>query len=221
MPAADHLIDQYGYDIARAVLSTDAIASLCQALKSLDHDGVRRRGGNAYAARNLLTYCDEVRERSCSDPLLGLARSTIGEGARPVKATLFDKMPDANWAIRWHQDQVIAVRVRIEVDGFGPWSIKAGVPHVRAPAAVLERMVALRIHLDDCDADNGCLQVIPSSHRAGQLSPEDAAAWRAVCGGGLRRPCRRRGAVETVDIAPVIPGDAAGASPCRACRVCR
>ncbi len=174
MPAADHLIDQYGYDIARAVLSTDAIASLCQALKSLDHDGVRRRGGNAYAARNLLTYCDEVRERSCSDPLLGLARSTIGEGARPVKATLFDKMPDANWAIRWHQDQVIAVRVRIEVDGFGPWSIKGGVHHVEPPADVLDRVLIVRVHLDGCDGENGALRVLPGSHRGGVASRRPA-----------------------------------------------
>lgn len=36
---------------------------------------------------------------------------------------------------------------------------------VRPPATVLERMLALRIHLDDRDADSGALRVIPGSHR--------------------------------------------------------
>ncbi len=31
-------------------------------------------------------------------------------------------------------------------------------------------MVALRLHLDDCDESNGALQVIPGSHRIGRLT---------------------------------------------------
>ena len=73
----------------------------------------------------------------------------------------------------WHQDLTIAVRERREVAGFGPWSTKAGIPHVQPPAEVLERKVTLRIHLDRCGPDNGPLRVVPGSHRGGRL---DAAA---------------------------------------------
>jgi hypothetical protein len=56
---------------------------------------------------------------------------------------------DANWKVAWHQDLTIAVRHRIEVPGFGPWSVKDGVPHVRSPIESLEQMLTVRLHLDD------------------------------------------------------------------------
>jgi ectoine hydroxylase-related dioxygenase (phytanoyl-CoA dioxygenase family) len=40
-------------------------------------------------------------------------------------------------------------------------------------------MVALRIHLDDADEAHGALRVIPGSHRAGRLSPDQVNEWVA------------------------------------------
>jgi ectoine hydroxylase-related dioxygenase (phytanoyl-CoA dioxygenase family) len=85
---------------------------------------------------------------------------------------LFDKPPEANWKVPWHQDLTIAVKEKRDTPGFGPWSIKAGVLHVQPPVAVLETMLAVRIHLDDCDESNGPLRVIPGSHLLGRLSTE-------------------------------------------------
>ena len=58
----------------------------------------------------------------------------LGQGARPVRAILFDKSPAANWALGWHQDRTIAVRARADVPGYGPWSRKAGLQHVEPPS---------------------------------------------------------------------------------------
>ena len=55
---------------------------------------------------------------------------------------------------------------------FGPWSVKDGVPHVQAPAEYLEQMLAVRLHLDDADEENGALRVLVGSHRLGRLSAE-------------------------------------------------
>lgn len=65
-----------------------------------------------------------------------------------------------------------------EVPGFGPWSLKDGIPHVQPPSSLLERMITLRIHLDDCDASNGALKVLPGSHREGKLAPVQIKSWR-------------------------------------------
>jgi ectoine hydroxylase-related dioxygenase (phytanoyl-CoA dioxygenase family) len=70
----------------------------------------------------------------------------------------------------WHQDVTIAVKARVEVDGFGPWSTKQGVQHVQPPDYVLQKMLSVRIHLDDCPSTNGALQVIPRSHRSGKVA---------------------------------------------------
>jgi hypothetical protein len=53
--------------------------------------------------------------------------------------------------VSWHQDVTIAVRARGRSAGVRPWSVKDGVPHVQAPAELLEQMITLRLHLDDCD----------------------------------------------------------------------
>jgi ectoine hydroxylase-related dioxygenase (phytanoyl-CoA dioxygenase family) len=42
--------------------------------------------------------------------------------------------------------------------------------HVQPPVAVLEQMLAVRIHLDRCGPDNGPVRVIDGSHRHGRLS---------------------------------------------------
>jgi ectoine hydroxylase-related dioxygenase (phytanoyl-CoA dioxygenase family) len=102
--------------------------------------------------------------------VVNIARAFVGDGAKLVRSLFFDKIAEANWKVAWHQDRTIAVRRRIEADGFGPWTIKAGVPHVQPPDSVLENMIALRIHLDDTNELNGALRVIAGSHRMGRLS---------------------------------------------------
>jgi hypothetical protein len=104
------------------------------------------------------------------------ARAVLGPAVRPVRAVMFDKTATANWAVGWHQDRTIAVRVRRNAPGFGPWTLKAGVPHVEPPFEILAGMITLRLHLDDCDADNAPLLVAPGSHRLGRVPAPDAVA---------------------------------------------
>ena len=56
------------------------------------------------------------------------------------------------------------------VPGYGPWSQKAGIVHVQPPVEVLQRMISLRLHLDDADDANGALFVLPGSHCLGILN---------------------------------------------------
>lgn len=98
-----------------------------------------------------------------------VVRSKLGKDARPVRAILFDKRADANWALGWHQDRTIAVAERVEVEGFDHWSVKSGLQHVEPPFEIIEKMVTLRAHLDPCGADNAPLSIIPGSHRLGRL----------------------------------------------------
>lgn len=99
--------------------------------------------------------------------------SVVGRELTAVKATLFDRTAELSWRVQWHQDRVIAVREKMDVDGYGPWSTKLGVPHVEPPASVLEQMIALRIYLDDSRADNGPLRAIAGSHSFGKLSEQE------------------------------------------------
>ena len=93
-------------------------------------------------------------------------------GLKPVRSLLFDKTPQANWPVAWHQDRTITVRERHDVEGYGPWTFKNQIHHVEPPAELLDQMVTLRIHLDDVGSDNGPLSVVPGSHREGKIPPE-------------------------------------------------
>ena len=81
-----------------------------------------------------------------------------------VKAIYFDKTPESNWYVTWHQDIVINVKAKIETDGFTGWTKKEGVHGVSPPEEILKDIVTIRIHLDDTDEANGALKVIPGSH---------------------------------------------------------
>ncbi|WP_338112864.1 phytanoyl-CoA dioxygenase family protein [Sphingomonas gei] len=106
----------------------------------------------------------------------------LGGEVRPVRAILFDKHEANNWALGWHQDRTIAVKARADVPGYGPWSVKAGMQHVEPPFAMIERMVTLRVHLDDVPEDNAPLLVAPGSHRLGRILEADLSAVVERCG---------------------------------------
>lgn len=167
-----------GFALITDVVPLDHLHTLLAALEAAeDSAGVRRRE-SVYAIRSLLEAVPAVRELARSSQVRALVEPVLGDDAFAVRGILFDKTPDANWKVAWHQDLTIAVRERREVEGFGPWSEKAGVVHVQPPAAVLERMVTVRLNLDPCGPANGPVNVIAGSHRHGRLPADEVRRRR-------------------------------------------
>lgn len=167
--------DQNGFDRLPA-LSAKSVAELLNNLEIF--------ASNKAGTRFLLRDSKAVRHLAASSPLLSIAQEVLGAHAMPVKAILFDKTIETNWYVTWHQDLTIAIKKRIDLPGFGPWSKKEGIDHVQPPAAVLENMVALRLHLDDCDPENGPIKFIAGSHKQGILNQEQIdhlKEGQAVC----------------------------------------
>ena len=168
-------LDQNGFAVVPDLLDPNEVSALLEAIASADdHVAVRKRLA-VYAIRNLLHLVPAVAELSTNPKVIGIAQEVLGPDAIPIKGTLFDKTPDANWLVPWHQDLTICVNHRVHADGYGPWTTKAGVVNVQPPVSVLERMLAIRIHLDDCDEQNGALRVVPHSHTRGRLTAERSA----------------------------------------------
>ena len=169
-------LERDGYAIVPAVLTHFEIDRL---LAALDHAEMNRTRRNevVYGARNLLAV-PAIGELSASAAVRRLVEPVIGQSAKPVRALFFDKTPGANWPVLWHQDLSIAVAEKHDIDGWGPWTTKAGIPHVQPQASILEAMLTIRLHLDDCGLDNGPLRVLPGSHRMGRLHRERIADLR-------------------------------------------
>jgi hypothetical protein len=125
-------------------------------------------------ARHILTVPD-VRAMATDPRLMSIAATYVGSGATPFRATLFEKCPAANWLVSWHQDTTLPLREQVDDSQWGPWSTKAGVLHARAPAWALERVIALRVSLDDSTMANGPLRVLPDTHCEGVLNDERIA----------------------------------------------
>jgi ectoine hydroxylase-related dioxygenase (phytanoyl-CoA dioxygenase family) len=155
-----------GFAIIPDVLARNEVASI---LKNLGTEsGLRSRAGLRHALA-----LPVVAALAWDPRLLRLAREILGKKAFPFNATLFDKSPDVNWLVAWHQDTALPLRERRDTPGWGPWSLKRGVVYAHAPASALSKILALRVHLDDSTAQNGPLRVLPGSHAQGVLTDDD------------------------------------------------
>ena len=135
-------------------------------------------GPTTGAGRRGLLSNPTVAALASSPTLLDLVHPHLPAPPVPIRAIYFDKSPETNWLVPWHQDLTIALRQRVEAPGFGPWSTKDGIAHVQPPVPSLEQMLTVRLHLDPTDASNGALRVLPGSHRSGRLDPGQIQQWR-------------------------------------------
>lgn len=123
-----------------------------------------------YAARALLSARPQLRETFVDLKLDDVAAAALGRAVFPIDALFFDKHRDANWAVPAHQDVVVPVppnATRTAVRNLKNRHGRAvGEPSVEA----LDELVAVRVHFDHSDKNNGCLAVIPGSHTRGRLS---------------------------------------------------
>lgn len=166
-------VDRDGFARLARLATEDCVARLAESIAkdTSGHHNSSRRGA-VYASRNLLAN-STVAEFANSALVRSLLAEVMPRPAFAVRGILFDKVAGGNWSVGWHQDLMIPVRRRIDTPGFTAWSEKAGVPHVKPPMRVLEQMLTVRWHLDDCGEDNGPLQVLPGSHRDGELSVDE------------------------------------------------
>lgn len=149
-----------------AVLSTRELIPILVSLADLE--APRGRAG----IRHVLGH-PTVKVVANNPRLLEMAQAVLGTATFPFRATLFDRAPVSSSLTNWHQDVTLPLQEKIEVPGWGAWSERQGVIYAHAPAAALEQVLALRLHLDDCTEENGPLRVIPGTHGIGVLSDEE------------------------------------------------
>lgn len=156
-----------GYTLIPNILSAEDIDHLREQITSVDW------GKNSGGIRNAEKKLPIISALSKSNTVTALAQQYLQQEPKLVRAIIFDKTPESNWLVTWHQDKTVALNQRFNSDDWGPWSLKDNVLHVQPPQFVLERMVTVRIHLDDANEANGCLKVIPNTHDKGILTQSE------------------------------------------------
>lgn len=106
-----------------------------------------------------------------SEELLDAVKTILGESGILVRTTLIDKPPGSPWCVTWHQDRSPL--------SFAPQHNKPSAAQFKAlnhsqfVQQLGDQLVAVRLHLDNCSAQNGGLEIIPNTHRQGLLSNEE------------------------------------------------
>jgi ectoine hydroxylase-related dioxygenase (phytanoyl-CoA dioxygenase family) len=159
-------IEHEGSAVVEGVFGTRELEPLRKALLKLDVP--RSRAG----IRHVMSQA-QVSEVAHSPAMRALAMSVLGQNAFPFRATFFDKSPNSNWLVAWHQDTALPLREKHETSDWGPWSVKDGVIYAHAPARALMHVLALRLHLDDSNADNGPLKVLPGTQNRGVFTDDE------------------------------------------------
>ncbi len=166
-----------GFAVLPTLYSPAEVAALLACVESAPATGPNfRRSQDVFAIRNLLGEIPALGPLLATPALRSLLGELFPAGGYLTKAIYFDKPAGSNWLVAWHQDLMINVARRADAPGYGPWTAKAGWVAVQPPAAVLENTITIRVHLDDCDATNGALKVVPGSHRQGVVPTEAIAS---------------------------------------------
>jgi hypothetical protein len=180
-PSLANQLRTAGHTVLPALYTPAEVAALLTGVESAPAASPNfRRSQDVFAIRNLLGEIPALGPLLATSALRSLLASLFPAGCHLTKAIYFDKPAGSNWLVAWHQDLMINVAQRADAPGFGPWTAKAGWVAVQPPVAVLENTLTIRIHLDDCDATNGALKVVPGSHSWGVVPAETIANHTAA-----------------------------------------
>jgi ectoine hydroxylase-related dioxygenase (phytanoyl-CoA dioxygenase family) len=141
-------------------------------------DRVRLPQDGEAGSRRLLdeAWCRKLAMQARAHPQVA---PLIPDGHVVVQCTAFEKSVDSNWLVPVHQDLGIPVQARVDHPDLSGWSEKEGSWYVQPPVDVLQALVAVRLHLDDCGEDDGPLRVVPGSHRLGRIGADAAREVKA------------------------------------------
>lgn len=163
-----------GFTVINDVFTAAAVESLQNKLEQVDdfENALFRKTADLFAIRQFLKAIPSVKHIIFNRKLLETISALFGDEYFIVKSIYFDKPPQSNWFVSYHQDLTISVKEKLETTGFGPWTVKQNQFAVQPPLAILEDNFTIRIHLDDTSSNNGALKVVPGSHLKGVYRPD-------------------------------------------------
>src|SRR5688572_19842133 len=147
-------LTENGFVVLPSLLSRWECEAACRLL-TLDYSSA--------GTRNLLAedWCKALAGRLRVAPELA---AVLQREAVAVQCTFFAKSSETNWSVALHRDFSIPVRANVDTPHCKSWSRKEGVLYTQPPTDVLEELLAVRVHLDDCGSQNGPLRVLPGTH---------------------------------------------------------
>lgn len=168
MPSLVGNLEKDGFEVHRGLFSEAALVALADTATDIEALSSSRGGG-----RNIFSTHPAITEIFKRKSLLAVVERTLGLTQGLSEGLFLNKKVETNWLVAWHQDLFISVKSKLDLEGYSGWTMKQGRPYVQPPIPVLEQSLWVRLNLDDNDTSNGCLRVVPGSHRLGKIQAED------------------------------------------------
>ncbi|WP_121809781.1 phytanoyl-CoA dioxygenase family protein [Mucilaginibacter kameinonensis] len=167
-------IAQHGFSVVEHIYTDAEVNEIISTIEHADKTGpLFRQTDDLFAIRQFLKAVPEISPLIFTDKLKTCLRQLFGDGYFAVKSIYFDKPEASNWFVTWHQDLTVSVDKRVNIAGYGPWTVKHNQFAVQPPLSILQDNFTIRIHLDDTDEGNGALKVLPGSHLKEVYRPEN------------------------------------------------
>lgn len=164
-------LNNNGYSIVPQLYSKEEIYNIAQCIAN-HPSSTNTEHHHVFAIRQFLKTIPELKPLLFTNKAKLLLNSYFKTNHHLSKAIYFNKPPQSNWFVSYHQDLSISVKEKVEIDQYTHWTKKHGQLGVIPPTPILDNVITLRIHLDKTTKDNGALKVIPQSHLHGVLRPE-------------------------------------------------
>jgi hypothetical protein len=166
-------IQDLGFTVIENIYSRDEVEQIIKTINQTDSSRLTfRKSADIFAIRQFLKEVPETADLIFSDNLKAVIRQLFGDDYFVVKSIYFDKPETSNWFVSYHQDLTISVDKKMDIENYGPWTVKQNQFAVQPPIDILENIFTIRIHLDDTDENNGGLKVVPKSHLKNIYRPE-------------------------------------------------
>lgn len=163
-----------GFTTISDIYSDDEVGQILAIIEQVDKSKETfRKSADLFAIRQFLKEVPETTNLIFNDKLKSIIEQLFGVDYFVVKSIYFDKPETSNWFVSYHQDLTISVDKKLELENFGPWTVKQNQFAVQPTLEILKNIFIIRIHLDDTNEDNGALKVIPKSHLKDIFRPEN------------------------------------------------
>lgn len=156
---AAYRLERNGFGILNKVYTQREIRKMGNLL----HKKLSNNDKTGRSHRALLKHIPELKTLLFNRNLIEIIRS-IDPNAFLVKSIFFEKSPEADWYVTWHQDIPINVNKKKSTAGYSAWTNRDRVISVRPPQEISKGIFSIRIHLDETNENNGALKVIAGSH---------------------------------------------------------
>src|SRR5690242_17112459 len=114
-----------GFTIIEDIFNSGEVSSIIQAIDNANTTGgAFRKTNNLFAIRQFLKEIPSVHSLIFSSSLSNIIKEFFGNEYFVVKSIYFDKPEQSNWFVSYHQDLTIAVKTKIEQEGFSNWTVK-------------------------------------------------------------------------------------------------